>query len=295
MNHDFLSSLRAYFDLHYQEAIHTLYGSSTRLDNACFYALNTPGKRIRPLLTLLACRIFANSYRPCLRPALAIEWVHTYSLVHDDLPCLDNDDLRRGRPTVHRAFDEPTALLVGDTLQSDAFSILSGACLSLESPTYDIGMTVGLLSQAIGSKGMALGQALDMQWTKQADQADQSILLSIHQKKTAALIAAACGLGAICGGATYLETEILKNYGNQIGLAFQIIDDLIDDNFETGKTRGKDLSQGKLTFLSLMSKEEAYEKAQALTHKAIDSLTAHFGKRAIYLIDFTKLLLTRKS
>jgi farnesyl diphosphate synthase len=264
------------------------YPEATRLHEACRYALEGPGKRIRPLLALGAAEALGGSWRNALPAAIAIEWIHTYSLVHDDLPTMDDDDLRRGRATTHKVFDEATALLVGDALLTDAFAIILGTPAS---DAQKIGMLSALASSA-GGRGMVLGQALDMHWTGRPGYG-QNDLDRIHELKTGCLIRAACAIGAWSAGATAAERLQLEEFGARIGLAFQIVDDLLDERSAIGKTSGKDRASGKLTYLTLMSAEEAGARAEALTFAARASLEV-FGAKARPLLDLAGLLLQRQ-
>jgi geranylgeranyl pyrophosphate synthase len=241
------------------------YPESTRLHAACRYALAGQGKRIRPLLAMAAAEAVGSHWEKALPAAMALEFVHTYSLVHDDLPCMDDDDLRRGRATTHKAFDEATALLVGDALLTDSFQILMQ---STHLPASALVELVKTLSEAAGGRGMVYGQDLDMHWTGRPGFTAQD-LDAIHLNKTGALIAAACALGGIAGGASMETATHLKTFGLKLGLAFQIIDDLLDKSEATGKSQGKDAESGKLTYLSLMTEDEAKARAERLTEEAL--------------------------
>ncbi len=248
---------------------------SLPLHAACRYALDGKGKYIRPLLTLASAYMCGAEPQNVLAPALALEWIHTYSLVHDDLPCMDDDDLRRGRATTHKVFDEATALLVGDALLTDAFFILADADFPAEAKA---GM-LRILARASGGRGMVQGQALDLKWTGRSGYTQED-LDTIHQNKTGRLIEAACLLGAYAAGASSDDLERLEQFGSRIGLVFQIVDDLLDNGAGIGKTPGKDQAIGKLTYLSLMSADAARERAKRLTAEALDALSSFGGRRA---------------
>jgi geranylgeranyl pyrophosphate synthase len=266
------------------------YPTDARLHQACRYALATPGKRIRPLLVYaahLAAGGDTATQTIADKPAMAIEMVHTYSLVHDDLPTMDNDDWRRGRATVHREFDEAIALLAGDTLLSDAFAVLTAEDL----PGDLSARMVRELAGAIGGQGMAYGQSLDLWWTNR-DGYQQVDLDQIHHLKTACLIAAASTLGALSAGAAPDSLPAFRQFGWRLGLAFQIVDDLLDDQAGTGKSQGKDQAQGKLTYLSLMPRHEAEQLAKRLTDSAFNAIRV-FGERAGLLRELATNLLQR--
>jgi geranylgeranyl pyrophosphate synthase len=266
-----------------------LYPESTRLHAACRYALAGQGKRIRPLLAMAAAEAVGSDWSSALPAAIALEFIHNYSLVHDDLPCMDDDDLRRGRATTHKVFDEATALLVGDALLTDSFQII------LESPQLPATTLVELvrtLSEAAGGRGMVYGQDLDMHWTGR-NGFTAADLDAIHMNKTGALIAASCALGGLAGGASMGSVQQLKSFGSKLGLAFQIIDDLLDNSSATGKSQGKDAESGKLTYLSLMSRDEASARAERLTEEALQELRT-FGEQGTALRAIAVQLLQRK-
>lgn len=253
------------------------YGISKRatFGEAVSYALEQGGKYVRPHLVYLVCKALGGKSKQAVAPALAIEMIHTYSLVHDDLPCMDNDDLRRGRATVHKAFDEPTALLVGDCLLTDAFKVPTTTNFYGLDIDYSANQRLAMvycLSQAAGGDGMVLGQALDLHWTKR-QHPTQSDLDDIHLNKTGRLIGAACSLGAIAADRA-AEVSMFQFFGEQIGLAFQIIDDCLDDREGTGKSRGKDQEMGKLTYLSFMDQTTALAQAKDTTDRALSALDA---------------------
>ncbi len=241
------------------------------------------------MAVLLTAKGFAGEESQALRAALALEWIHTYSLIHDDLPLMDDDDLRRGRPTLHRVFGEAQALLAGDALLSDSFGVLVGGEgfeLGLPERIFDGGKAVELTSRAIGSLGMVQGQAWDMEWTGQTPSVDKrNILQHIQTKKTGELFGLACALGGLAGGANPKEIQALKTYGLRIGELFQIADDLLDQNPHQGKTPGKDRAQGKLTVFN----GDPIDKEELLVanRKVQECLWVEVGQsRACYLTDF---------
>lgn len=220
----------------------------TRLHEAMRYAVCSGGKRIRPILTLYACQVAGGDPTLALEPGCALEMIHTYSLVHDDLPALDNDSLRRGRPTVHCAFDEAMAILVGDALLTEAFGVLS------RFPQGDVfaarrAEACALVARATGSVGMVGGQVEDVEATGAPPQVGR--LERVHQAKTGALLGAAVELGAVVAGASPAVREKCERFGKALGLLFQVADDILDVTGTAeslGKTAGKDAAAGKLTY-----------------------------------------------
>ncbi len=241
-----------------------------RLHEAMRYSLQAGGKRLRPVLLLAAAGIFDPAGRTDPSPAaVAIECVHTYSLIHDDLPCMDNDDLRRGRPTCHRAFDEATALLAGDALLTHAFALLATAY-----PAEPGLALVRELAAAAGSQRLIGGQMADL-LAEKATSVSPADLEFIHANKTAAMIAAALVMGGLVGGADDTALATLRRAGGRLGLAFQIVDDILDatsDAATLGKTPGKDAKTGKATFVTRHGLEPARRRAQEESHAAENAL-----------------------
>jgi farnesyl diphosphate synthase len=262
-----------------------------RLHEAMRYATLEGGKRVRPLLAFAAGETSGAEASRLEVAAAAVEMIHAYSLVHDDLPCMDDDALRRGKPTVHVQFDEATALLVGDALQSLAFQLLSENRLA-DRPEDQLEM-VRLLAAAAGSRGMAGGQQIDLESTGKALTVPELELMHIH--KTGALIRAAVLLGTYCGKNIQVNNvKMLDRYAKAIGLAFQVVDDILDVDASTatlGKTAGKDQKQGKATYVAALGLPEARRLAQTLreeAHAALEPLGAA-GKRLKDLADFVVL------
>ena len=258
------------------------------------YSLLAPGKRFRPILTLLACELCGSARSHAMPAACAIEMIHTYSLIHDDLPALDNDDLRRGQLTCHIKFDEASAILAGDALHCYAFEVLSKYVF----PKHTAGRCVAVLAEACGPCELVGGQADDMTW-KENGTPSLEFLESIHHRKTGSMILAGLRMGAIIGGASNRQYDKLEEYGRNYGLAFQITDDLLDwvgDEETTGKRVRKDKAQGKLTFPTFLgvdeSRKQAYEKVQA----ACDALNSFKSDGIVYqsLIGMTQQLLDRR-
>jgi geranylgeranyl pyrophosphate synthase len=247
---------------------------SARLHSAMRYSMQAGGKRLRPVLVLAASRLFETDRSADPLPAaVAVECVHTYSLVHDDLPCMDDDDLRRGRPTAHKAFDEATALLAGDALLTRAFAILAQSYRA--SPALAASL-VAELADAAGSRRLIGGQMEDL-LAEKAHASDPQLLKFIHVNKTAAMIEASLAMGALCGGAPDASVDALRAAGRELGLAFQIVDDILDATSDTatlGKTAGKDARAGKATYVSVHGLDGARRMARERSDSAVSSLRA---------------------
>ncbi len=262
------------------------------LNEASHYAIDNGGKRIRPVLVYAsaACISSDTSEAALDSLALAIEAVHCYSLVHDDLPAMDNDDLRRGRPSLHRAFDEATAILVGDGLQARAFELIS------EAPGMGAEQRVralAVLARAAGPSGMVGGQFIDISATN-SDMDLQSLQL-MHELKTGALIRAAATLGGIAAQASSSQLHALERYAAHIGLAFQVVDDILDSEGDTailGKTSGKDIAANKPTYVKLLGLEGAKTQAQRLLQAALAELEL-FGESAALLRGLARYIVER--
>ena len=254
--------------------------TSARLVEAMRYAAIGGGKRVRPLLVVSTAGLFGVDRDAALRAGAAIEAIHVYSLIHDDLPCMDNDDLRHGKPTLHKVFDEATAVLAGDALHALAFEILADVETSADPFTRsELILTLG---QASGMNGMAGGQMMDMVADEEGIQYDLHTITRLQQLKTGALLAASVEMGAILGKVPPQGRTHLRAYARDIGLAFQIADDLLDvegDADKAGKTLRKDLTQGKQTFVTLMGVDKAREQARALVDQAVLRL-ASYGPEA---------------
>ncbi len=265
------------------------------LEAALDYALEANGKRIRPCLLYAAGRAItatADLDSALDHPACALELIHTYSLIHDDLPSMDDDDLRRGRPTLHKAFDEPTAILVGDGLQARAFELIADAPGVSAAQKVDM---IRLLASAAGPGGMVGGQFLDIAGTGRPLLLDE--LQDMHALKTGALIRAALSLGAIAAGASASQQEALESYGEHVGLAFQVVDDILDVEGSTvtlGKTGGKDALANKTTYVSLLGLAGARETAEHLLDGALEALEP-FGESADMLRGLARFVVNREA
>jgi geranylgeranyl pyrophosphate synthase len=246
-----------------------------REGEAFAYALSTPGKRVRPALLIAAYRAAGGREEAIAGVAAAVETVHTYSLVHDDLPCMDDDDLRRGRPTTHRQFDVATATRIGYLLVPVAARLLAGAAAELGLSDATLGRMAEELFQAGGIEGMVGGQWLDLEAERRRLELDD--LIEVHRGKTGALIRSACALGAIAAEASSAAVGALTAYGEDVGLAFQIADDVLDatgTSEELGKTAGRDAELDKSTYVSLLGVEAARAEAQRLARRAVEHLDA---------------------
>jgi farnesyl diphosphate synthase len=268
---------------------------ATRLGAAMRHAVFAGGKRFRPFLVVECATLFGVPQSSALDAAAAFECVHCYSLAHDDLPCMDDDDLRRGQPTLHRAFDEWTAILAGDALLTLAFEILALPS-SHADPVARVELTA-LLARAAGASGMVGGQMLDLQAEKLGEPSHPTLehVSKLHSLKTGALIAAACEAGAIVARAPGPARASLRRYGEQLGLAFQISDDLLDargDAQVVGKATGKDSEAGKATIISLVGIERAEELLRQAEQGAINEL-APFGDKAAVLCAAARYMASR--
>lgn len=243
-----------------------------RLHRAMRYSLEAGGKRLRPVFTLAVADALGAAPDAALPAAVAIECIHTYSLIHDDLPCLDNDDLRRGRPTAHKAFDEATALLAGDALLTHAFALLTTAYAAQPALAHAL---VRELADAAGSRRLIGGQMEDVLAEKKAD-ATADDLEFIHLNKTAAMIEASLVMGGLVAGATEAAISALRRTGRHLGLAFQIVDDILDATADTatlGKTAGKDAKADKTTYVKLHGLEASRRLAREHTAQALAALS----------------------
>ena len=264
-----------------------------RIYEAMRYTTLGGGKRLRPFLVLQSAGLFEVAETPALRTGAALELIHCYSLVHDDLPAMDDDDLRRGKPTVHKEFDEATAILAGDALLTLAFEVLG------EPETHDDAAVradlVVELAKAAGVRGMVGGQMIDLQAETQT--LDLEEITQLQRLKTGALIAYGCQAGAILGKASATDRQALLDYARDLGLAFQIADDLLDvegSAEETGKAVGKDAAAGKETFVSLLGVEGARREAGRLADRAVSRLEP-FDERADLMRETARFVVDRKN
>ncbi|MBC8339429.1 MAG: polyprenyl synthetase family protein [Rhodospirillales bacterium] len=266
-------------------------GPESRVVEAMRYTALSGGKRIRPFLVTASADLFNVNKTSALRVAAAVEMIHCYSLIHDDLPAMDNDDLRRGQPTCHIQFDEATAILAGDALLTKAFEVVAGE-ETHDSSTVRAELTLAL-AKASGEAGMVGGQMLDL--VAEDHELNMPEVTRLQRMKTGALIAVSCEAGAILGKASKNAHHVLHAYAHDIGLAFQIADDLLDvegDEKEVGKKTGKDAAAGKATFVSLLGVERAREQAQLLADQAASHLDI-FEEKAKLLKDLAHYVVNR--
>lgn len=269
-----------------------------RVFEAMRYSVLGGGKRLRPFLVLTTAEMFRVAERSALRTAAAVEMLHCYSLIHDDLPAMDNDDLRRGRPTCHRQFDEATAILAGDALLTRAFEVLTAETTHAD-PSVRCQL-VSELARAAGPHGMVGGQMIDLLTERHGDTRDAldvAAITRMHQMKTGRIIGFSCMAGAILGKAPPQLRQALQAYAHDLGLAFQIVDDLLDvegDPATMGKSQGKDAASGKVTFVTLLGLDRARDHARILGEQAISHLKVFDGE-ADLLRDVVQYVLDRKS
>jgi len=259
------------------DAVPSAQSKPVTIHRAMRYSLLAGGKRIRPVLCCAASEVCGGTVRDALPAACAVELVHTYSLVHDDLPCMDDDDLRRGKPTSHKVFGEGMAVLAGDALLTQAFAVLAAAKPKRSFAAADL---VAELARAAGSRGLIAGQVADLE--AEGRKPSEPVLYFIHAAKTGMLLRAALKLGGMCGGGPKAQIAALDRFGFALGLAFQIQDDILDATQSAkklGKTAGKDAAAGKMTFPALYGLERSRELAVQWSDDAIDALRP-FGRRA---------------
>ncbi len=269
-------------------------GLQTTVAEAMAYACTDGGKRIRPVLLLECCRLCGGDVTAALPFAMAIEMIHSYSLVHDDLPCMDNSPLRRGRPSTHAAYGETMALLAGDGLLNLAFETMLRPSSVAGLPADRVLGAASALADAAGIEGMVGGQVIDLE--SEGKTIDLPVLEKLQEGKTAALLVAACVMGARLAGASAAQQEALRSYGYYIGLSFQIVDDILDVTVsaqQLGKPVGSDADNDKVTYVSLLGLEEARRLAAERTEAALAALDG-FGEEADGLRQLAKELLTRK-
>jgi geranylgeranyl diphosphate synthase type II len=263
-----------------------------KLYEAVSYSLTVGGKRLRPILCLAGCEAVGGSLEDAIVPACAIEMIHTYSLVHDDLPAMDNDTLRRGHPTTWVKFGEATAILAGDALLNRAFEVLANWDFDCERKIK----VIQEISKASGMLGMVLGQQCDLDAENRNDVSLEELLF-MHKNKTGRLITASVVAGAITGGGKEEEIETLRTYGNSIGLAFQIIDDVLDvvgDQEKLGKNVGSDIEKGKTTFVTFFGVDGARKKAKEEVEKAIASLEIFPKEKVEPLVKIAEFIVERE-
>ena len=262
------------------------------IHEAMRYSVFAGGKRIRPILCLEAARVFTSDVTPALNPACAVEFIHTYSLIHDDLPALDNDDLRRGKPTCHKKFGEAIAILAGDALLTLAFETIGATPVNAD---LRVGILAEVATSAGSVNGMVGGQVADLE--AEGRSVGPEALEYIHRSKTAALIRASVTAGAICAGASASDVTRLRHFGETVGWAFQVTDDILDveeSSAALGKTAGKDIAQQKATYPSVYGLERSHQIANDLSSRAIAALEP-YADRAARLRQIAHFLLHRRT
>jgi len=291
----YLEERRALINRSLQAYLPAVRGPAFRVVEAMHYSLFAGGKRLRPILCLAAAEAVGGDAGEALPAACALEMIHTYSLIHDDLPAMDDDDLRRGQPTCHKKFDEATAILAGDGLLTEAFHILAAAAVRHGGREAAVAEVIEVISKAAGYQGMVGGQMLDLQ--AEGRRVTLKELETIHRLKTGALLTSSCRAGAILGGGSRLEITILTGYGEKFGLAFQITDDLLDvegSTAEMGKPAGSDEARQKATYPALLGVEKSREWARRLVEEAIRDLDP-LGDQAQPLAEIARYLLVRRT
>jgi geranylgeranyl diphosphate synthase type II len=269
-------------------------GPASDIVGAMGYSLFAGGKRLRPILCMAGAEAAGGEARDVLPVACAIELIHTYSLIHDDLPVMDDDDMRRGKPTNHKVFGEAVALLAGDGLLTKAFHVMTGPDLVNRVRPESLLAVIGLIAQAAGYEGMVGGQVVDIE--SEGKEVDPSIVEFIHTRKTAALISASVVSGAILAGAAEDHVKVLASYGQNIGLAFQVSDDILDiegDSRELGKNVGSDTRQEKITYPAVLGLKRSKQIQKELVEQAIESL-GPFDQRAEPLRLIAKYIIARR-
>jgi geranylgeranyl diphosphate synthase type II len=294
--------LKAYLQKHRDHVNRTLdaylpqvRGPAFRVVEAMHYSLFAGGKRLRPILCLAGAEAVGGDAIEAMPVACALEMIHTYSLIHDDLPAMDDDDLRRGQPTCHKKFDEATAILAGDGLLTEAFRIIADAATKFAGREAVLLEVLQLVAQAAGYQGMVGGQMLDLM--AEGRKIAQKELETVHRMKTGALLTAAVRSGALVGGGSRQEVTQLTSYGEKFGLAFQITDDILDvegDAAEMGKAVGADAKRQKATYPSLLGPEQAKTWARKIVESAVADLES-LGERAAPLQELALYLLVRRT
>jgi geranylgeranyl diphosphate synthase type II len=277
-----------------EECLHDR-GIPNRLLQAMEYSLLAGGKRLRPVLTLAWATMLGGDTERVMPFAASLECIHTYSLIHDDLPAMDDDDLRRGRPSNHRQFDEATAILAGDGLLTESFVLMTEASLVRGLPAERVLRAISTLAVAAGSGGMVGGQAVDMEFTGRAE-VTLDELRAMHAMKTGALITAACECGAVLAGASEDDVENAREYGRAVGVAFQIVDDVLDvvgDTGTLGKPAGSDAAMGKSTYPALVGLDRSRELAEGYASEALARLSAYNGREKLFLADLSRYIVDR--
>lgn len=292
---NYLAERKVLIEKGLEESLPPDQGPGSRVVEAMRYSLMAGGKRLRPILCLGAAEAVGGSIADAMAVACGLEMIHTYSLIHDDLPAMDDDDLRRGRPTCHKQYDEATAILAGDGLLTQAFWVMTGGGGVAPGQEAVYLEVIHLMAKAAGYQGMVGGQMADLLAEGQA--ADLPQVEAIHRLKTGALLTAACWAGALLGGGTPEAVACLRRYGEKFGLVFQITDDLLDvegQTAEMGKPTGMDAVREKATYPGVLGIEPAKAQASRLVAEAVEEL-AMFGDKAQPLREIVQYLLIRRA
>jgi geranylgeranyl diphosphate synthase, type II len=275
----YLGEKKAIVDAALQNYFPDSEGLTSDLIKAMRYSLFAGGKRLRPILCIAGAEATGGFEDDVLPVACALEIIHTYSLIHDDLPMMDDDDLRRGKPTNHKVFGEPIALLAGDGLLTEAFSVMTSPEMAKRVPSQTLLQSIRMIARAAGHEGMVGGQAVDIQW--EGRQADLEVVRFMHAHKTGAMITASVASGALLAGAQESQFRAVVSYGEKIGLAFQISDDILDiegDSEIMGKRAGADEEKKKMTYPAVLGLEQSRALQNELVHGAIQALREFDGK-----------------
>ncbi len=266
--------------------------ADSRVSEAARYSLLAGGKRVRAVLVMASCDMLGGELDAAADFACAVEMLHCFSLIHDDLPCMDNDDYRRGKPSCHKAYDEATALLAGDALLTEAFEVIANAPASDKARVN----AARQLAMGGGNRGMIFGQELDI--THEGKQLNEETLRLIHKNKTGALINAAVQMGVSAADGSARDASLLERYAFGLGMVFQIVDDVLDvvsTSAELGKPIGSDAENGKTTFATLYGPEGAMELAKQMNETICAELRAEYGPKADFLVELAQRLLVRRS
>lgn len=280
------------FDVEIARCCEEYLPDTSEVCRAARYSLLAGGKRVRAVLVMAVCDLLCGNADAAARFSCAVEMLHCYSLIHDDLPCMDNDDFRRGKPSCHKAFGEATALLAGDTLLTEAFEVISGA----DAPAEIRARAALALAHGAGSRGMVLGQELDLHYENL--EIGEDTLRLIHRNKTGALINAAVQMGVAAADGNDEDEKILEKYAFDLGLVFQIVDDVLDmqaTSEELGKPIGSDAENGKTTFYTLYGAEGAMQLAENINNAMCKHLQDVYGEKAEFLVTLAQKLLLRRS
>ncbi len=291
---EYLLEKRTLVDAALENYIPKVNGPKEELYKAMRYSLFAGGKRLRPILCIAAAEAVGGNHKDVMPVACAFEMIHTYSLIHDDLPAMDDDELRRGKPTSHMVFGEAIAILAGDGLLTEAFRVMACPDLLKTAGPENFRKVIEMVASASGAEGMVAGQALDIR--AENENIDTALMETIHEHKTGALLKASVTTGAILGGGSDDEVKSLEQYGRNIGLAFQISDDILDiegDTEEMGKQAGADIERGKATYPAIYGMEKSKTMLKEIIDNAIDML-AVFKEKADPLKQIAVYIIERK-